>query len=181
MPTTHRPGYPVVDPNPSFGKAIGNFNLRDWSNVALFTLSGFTFGWFGGSSDVNEGLKVAAHEYGIPVSSLRIVREDTIPGSITAVCPHVEGAINVPGNGRICANGGTRVEATPATYHHGSYSAPVKQLLPGTGHRQKSLPPCRKVRHSPYLRSPVVRPSAEKVNDRASLHAAVLQRRIQTP
>ena len=30
MPSTHIPKFPVVDPDPSLGKAIGNFNLTDY-------------------------------------------------------------------------------------------------------------------------------------------------------
>ena len=30
MPTTHIPKYPVVDPDPSLGRAVGNFNFTDY-------------------------------------------------------------------------------------------------------------------------------------------------------
>lgn len=46
MPITHIPKYPIVDPDPSIGRAIAHFNARDWLNVALFTSTGFTFAWF---------------------------------------------------------------------------------------------------------------------------------------
>jgi hypothetical protein len=48
MPTFHVTKYPVVDPSPSVGKTIANFNFRDCSNIGGFTLLGFTTGFFGG-------------------------------------------------------------------------------------------------------------------------------------
>lgn len=48
MPTTHVPKYPVVDPSPSITKALGNFNVRDYVNVALFTGGGYVFGFLTG-------------------------------------------------------------------------------------------------------------------------------------
>ena len=46
MPGLHTPKYPVVDPDPSIGKAIGNFNLTDYRNIIAFTGSGFVTGFF---------------------------------------------------------------------------------------------------------------------------------------
>ena len=48
MPTTHIAKYPIVDPNPTMGKTIYNFNFADYTHIAMFTLSGTTVGWFGG-------------------------------------------------------------------------------------------------------------------------------------
>ena len=46
MPSFHIPKYPVVDPDPSIGKAIGNFNLTDYRNILSFTGSGYLTGFF---------------------------------------------------------------------------------------------------------------------------------------
>ena len=46
MPSFHIAKYPVVDPDPSIGKAIGNFNLTDYRNIIAFTGSGFITGFF---------------------------------------------------------------------------------------------------------------------------------------
>lgn len=48
MPTTHIAKYPIVDPNPSFGRAVANFNFTDYMNIGLFTVAGANFGYFGG-------------------------------------------------------------------------------------------------------------------------------------
>ena len=48
MPVTHVPKYPVVDPDPSSGKAILNFGFTEFRNLFLFMASGYTVGWFGG-------------------------------------------------------------------------------------------------------------------------------------
>jgi hypothetical protein len=37
-----------VDPSPSITKALGNFSVRDYVNVALFTGSGYVFGFLTG-------------------------------------------------------------------------------------------------------------------------------------
>ena len=47
MPILHKPKYPVVDPDPSMGRTIGNFNLTDYRNLLGFTGAGFGFGFFG--------------------------------------------------------------------------------------------------------------------------------------
>ncbi len=49
MPATHVPKYPVVDPEPSMTKAMGNFNMNDLTHMAAFTVSGYVVGWFGGN------------------------------------------------------------------------------------------------------------------------------------
>ena len=46
MPSFHIAKYPVVDPDPSIGKAIGNFNLTDYRNILSFTGSGYLTGFF---------------------------------------------------------------------------------------------------------------------------------------
>ena len=48
MPITHIPKFPIVDPDPSVGKAISNFHLSDWLTVAAFAGSGYTYGFFAG-------------------------------------------------------------------------------------------------------------------------------------
>jgi hypothetical protein len=48
MPITHIPKFPIVDPDPSLGKAISNFHLSDWLTVAAFAGSGYTYGFFAG-------------------------------------------------------------------------------------------------------------------------------------
>ena len=48
MPIANIPKYPVVDPNPSTGKIISNFNLTDYRNIAIAGISGYGFGWFPG-------------------------------------------------------------------------------------------------------------------------------------
>lgn len=40
--------WPIVDPNPSLGKSISNFNLTDYRNMAAIPALGYTIGWFGG-------------------------------------------------------------------------------------------------------------------------------------
>lgn len=47
MPILHSPKFPVVDPDPSMGRVIGNFNFTDYRNVAAFTATGGLFGFFG--------------------------------------------------------------------------------------------------------------------------------------
>lgn len=49
MPSFHVPKYPVVDPDPSIGKAVGNFNLTDCRNILSFTGSGYLTGFFIGN------------------------------------------------------------------------------------------------------------------------------------
>jgi len=53
MPVTHIPKYPVVDPDPSVSKAIGNFNSTDYSAIVGGAVLGFTAGWFGGNININ--------------------------------------------------------------------------------------------------------------------------------
>ncbi len=48
MPVTHTPTYPVVDPDPSMGKAFANFRLKDYGAIGVATATGFCTGWFGG-------------------------------------------------------------------------------------------------------------------------------------
>ena len=48
MPTTHVAKYPIVDPNPSWGRIITNFNLSDYAAISGFTIAGFSTGFFGG-------------------------------------------------------------------------------------------------------------------------------------
>mmetsp|Transcript_1354 Transcript_1354/g.2195 ORF Transcript_1354/g.2195 Transcript_1354/m.2195 type:complete len:122 (-) Transcript_1354:44-409(-) len=45
MPTTHKPKYPVVDPEPSLSRALMNFNFTDYLGITAFSGSGFVFGW----------------------------------------------------------------------------------------------------------------------------------------
>lgn len=47
MPLISKPKYPVVDPDPSMGRTVSNFNLTDWRNVFLFTTGGYCTGFFG--------------------------------------------------------------------------------------------------------------------------------------
>ena len=47
MSVFHKPKYPVVDPNPSMGRIVGNFNFSDVSHILLFSGSGSLFGFFG--------------------------------------------------------------------------------------------------------------------------------------
>jgi NADH-ubiquinone oxidoreductase complex I, 21 kDa subunit len=47
MPIYSKPRYPVVDPDPSLGKTVGNFNGSDMFNVFAFTGAGTMFGFFG--------------------------------------------------------------------------------------------------------------------------------------
>ncbi len=48
MPATHIPRYPVVDPEPSMTKAMGNFNGNDVAHIGAFASAGYVVGWFGG-------------------------------------------------------------------------------------------------------------------------------------
>ena len=48
MPVTSVAKYPIVDPSPSFTKALGNFNVCDYLTVGAFTGSGYVFGWLTG-------------------------------------------------------------------------------------------------------------------------------------
>ena len=48
MPYTHKPTFPVVDPDPSMGRCMSNFSFNDFSNIAIATATGYGFGWFGG-------------------------------------------------------------------------------------------------------------------------------------
>jgi hypothetical protein len=50
MPVTHIPKYPVVDPDPSVTKALGNLNAKDLSGVFAGAVLGFAAGWFGGNA-----------------------------------------------------------------------------------------------------------------------------------
>ena len=45
MPILHKTPYPVVDPDPSMGKAIANFNLNDWAVVGAWSSAGYLTGW----------------------------------------------------------------------------------------------------------------------------------------
>lgn len=45
---THKPTYPVVHPNPSYGTAISHFELKDWGAVGALGVGGYIFGFFGG-------------------------------------------------------------------------------------------------------------------------------------
>mmetsp|Transcript_548 Transcript_548/g.556 ORF Transcript_548/g.556 Transcript_548/m.556 type:complete len:122 (+) Transcript_548:94-459(+) len=47
MPMTNKPSYPVVDVDPSLGKAIASFHFTDYLTVVGFASSGFVMGWFG--------------------------------------------------------------------------------------------------------------------------------------
>jgi hypothetical protein len=49
MPLISVPKWPVVDPSPSMGKAIMNFNFRDCGAVVAGGLSGYGFGFYGGT------------------------------------------------------------------------------------------------------------------------------------
>ncbi|KAJ1442947.1 hypothetical protein B484DRAFT_441834 [Ochromonadaceae sp. CCMP2298] len=45
MPATHKATFPVVDPSPSLGRAVGNFNFTDYTTIGAFSGAGFVFGW----------------------------------------------------------------------------------------------------------------------------------------
>jgi hypothetical protein len=47
MPIYSKPKWPVVDPDPSLGKTVGNFNGSDMFSVFAFTATGSVFGFFG--------------------------------------------------------------------------------------------------------------------------------------
>jgi hypothetical protein len=47
MPTTHKPTFPVVDPEPSLDRAVANFNAADLLHISLFTTAGYATGFFG--------------------------------------------------------------------------------------------------------------------------------------
>lgn len=52
MPIYSKPRYPVVDPDPSLGKTMGNFNLTDYRNIFGFTTTGGLFGFFGANMPI---------------------------------------------------------------------------------------------------------------------------------
>lgn len=45
-----KPKYPVVDPDPSIGRFMANFNFSDYSTIAGTTALGYVVGFFGGAS-----------------------------------------------------------------------------------------------------------------------------------
>jgi hypothetical protein len=61
MPVLHKPKYPVVDPDPSFGRIVANFNLTDLAAVGAFTASGFAFGFLGGRQKIST-IAIIHHE-----------------------------------------------------------------------------------------------------------------------
>jgi hypothetical protein len=52
MPTTHKPKYPIVDPDPSTRKAIYNFNFQDYLHITAFSTAGYGWGWLTGIQKV---------------------------------------------------------------------------------------------------------------------------------
>lgn len=62
MPPTHVPKFPVVDPDPSMRRAIGNFGLKDVGYIFAFTTSGYAVGWFGGKYKLLTCLQTTIHE-----------------------------------------------------------------------------------------------------------------------
>lgn len=48
MPLISKPTYPVVDPYPTLGKLIMNFNLRDSAMVVGGGISGYALGFYYG-------------------------------------------------------------------------------------------------------------------------------------
>ena len=40
--------YPVVDACPTLTRAVGNFNLTDYSKIFAFSGAGYVFGWLTG-------------------------------------------------------------------------------------------------------------------------------------
>jgi hypothetical protein len=51
MPVLHEAKYPVVDPVPSVGKAVKNFNFRDVTTVGALGVGGYLYGWMTGSQN----------------------------------------------------------------------------------------------------------------------------------
>ena len=47
MPLISKPKYPVVDPDPSIGRIMGNFSSGDVMSIFGFTGAGFATGFFG--------------------------------------------------------------------------------------------------------------------------------------
>ena len=47
MSVFHKPKFPVVDPNPSLGRSLGNINFTDVTHILAFSGSGYVFGFFG--------------------------------------------------------------------------------------------------------------------------------------
>mmetsp|Transcript_33 Transcript_33/g.41 ORF Transcript_33/g.41 Transcript_33/m.41 type:complete len:124 (+) Transcript_33:40-411(+) len=47
MPLISVPKWPVVDPSPTMGKALMNFNVKDYGMVVGGGISGYAFGFYG--------------------------------------------------------------------------------------------------------------------------------------